>query len=59
MEFWELKEFWELQAFWERQEFSEHLNYFMEEAKNFEYKPSGAGGTCSPPATLYRLQNPK
>ena len=23
------------------------------------YLPSGAGGTCSPPATLHRLQNPK
>ena len=25
----------------------------------FEYQPSGAGGTRSPPATLHCLQNPK
>ena len=24
-----------------------------------KYQPSGAGGTCSPPATPHRLQNPK
>merc|ERR1711942_374612 len=26
---------------------------------DFRYQPSGAGGTRSPPATPYRLQNPK
>ena len=41
------------------EEWPQKLSILMLIKNRIEYQPSGAVGTRSPPATLYRLQNPK